>query len=82
MKLRFPADHRHCNVAYVNTSFPREDELSKNRGRSDWFNVLDITPEGVGSLAFTLITKDETHVFQHKRIYFLVNIVLGKDIMS
>ena len=59
-----------------------EDELCKNRRGSDWFDASDITPEGVGSLAFPLPTKDETHVFQQKRMYFLVNIVWSKDITS
>ena len=51
-----------------------EDELSKNRGVSDWFDASDFTPEGVGSLAFPLPTKDVKHVFQNKIMYFLVNI--------
>ena len=49
---------------------------------SHWFNVLDITPEGGGSLAFSLPIREETHMLQHKSIYFLVNIVWSKDIMS
>ena len=44
-KLRFPADHRHRKVAYVDTGFSREDELSISRGGSDWFNASDSTPE-------------------------------------
>ena len=49
---------------------------------SHWFIVLDITPEGGESLAFSLPIREETHMLQHKSIYFLIKIVWSKDIMS
>ena len=57
-----------------------EDKLSKNRGGSEWFEASDITPEGVGSLAFPLTTKMRSMCFKTKECIFLLIFGWSKDI--